>query len=72
MRLLGIILTIVWMMVTTTVALVVSKWMGADPVAGWSWWAVWAPMWGPMLVVTILAFCVATQLLIVRLERRGQ
>lgn len=48
--------------IATTSILVVAAWglmalklAGWAPVAKWSWWTVWAPLWGPWLATAIAA-----------------
>ena len=37
----------------------VMKLVGVEPVAGWSWWWVTAPLWGPVALVLALVGVVA-------------
>jgi hypothetical protein len=68
-KLMGAIVASIGIMLATTWVLLWLKVLAVGAVAGWSWWAVTAPLWGPWLVVTIAGFCVGCHVLLVRLER---
>jgi len=36
-------------------AFILLKVLGVPPVGDWSWWWVMAPMWGPLLLVLVMA-----------------
>ncbi|MBD2769729.1 hypothetical protein IC235_17705 [Hymenobacter sp. BT664] len=43
------------MMVAATVALYVAKLLAWAPVAAWPWWLIYAPLWGPWVLVSAAA-----------------
>jgi hypothetical protein len=64
-----VIVASIGMMLATAGMLAGLKLLAVGMVVGWSWWAVWAPLWAPWLVVAIAGFCVGCHVLLVRLER---
>lgn len=55
MRLTTKITATIGMMVAATIALYVAKLLALEPVAGWSWWAIYSPLWVPWLLVALAA-----------------
>ena len=51
MRKTTILTATIGMMVAATIALYVAKVLNVAPVAGWSWWAVYSPLWAPWALV---------------------
>ncbi|OWP62909.1 transmembrane Fragile-X-F family protein [Hymenobacter amundsenii] len=46
---------IIGLLLLALLTLLVLKLNGHTPVAGWSWWWIWLPLWGPWALVLVAA-----------------